>query len=123
MGRMVKAVTAIVLGILLTLPSGVAQRRVSNYPKPPEPSMPDEPDPLKRQPSQPKTNFPEMEREAKELSQIASTIPGDVDLLKKGLLPKDVTEKLKRIEKLSKHLRSAITSRIRRQILSVFIRR
>ncbi len=53
-------------------------------------------------------NVVEMERESKELSQIAATIPGDVDLLKKGLLPKDVVDKLKRIEKLSKHLRGEI---------------
>lgn len=72
--------------------------------------MPDEPEPLKRPPLQPKTDFLEMERESKELSQIAATIPGDVDLLKKGLLSKDVVEKLKRIEKLSKHLRSKITT-------------
>jgi hypothetical protein len=53
-------------------------------------------------------NFVEMERESKELSQLAGSIPGDVDLLKKGLLPKDVVDKLKRIEKLSKHLRGQI---------------
>jgi len=49
-----------------------------------------------------------MERESKELSQLAGSIPGDVELLKRGLLPKDVVGKLKRIEKLSKHLRSEI---------------
>jgi hypothetical protein len=111
MGRVAKALAVIWLGMLLVLTSGsVAQRRVSNYPKPPEPSMPDDQDPLKRQPSQPKADFLEMERESKELSQIASSIPGDVDQLRKGLLPKDVTEKLKRIEKLSKQLRSKITA-------------
>jgi hypothetical protein len=55
-----------------------------------------------------RTNILEMERESKELSQLAGSIPGDVELLKRGLLPKDVVGKLKRIEKLSKHLRSEI---------------
>jgi len=49
-----------------------------------------------------------MEREAKELAQLASSIPGDVEQLKQGLLPKDTVEKLKRIEKLSKQLRAQI---------------
>jgi hypothetical protein len=49
-----------------------------------------------------------MEREAQELSALASSIPGDVDQLKKGLLPKDLVDKLKRIEKLSKQLRGQI---------------
>ena len=47
-----------------------------------------------------------MEREAKELSALATSIPGDVEQLKKGLLPRDAFEKLKRIERLSKQLRS-----------------
>jgi len=47
-------------------------------------------------------------REAEELSKIAQTIPSDFDQIAKGVLPKDVIEKLKQIEKLSKHLRSEI---------------
>jgi len=50
----------------------------------------------------------EMEREAKELAQLADAIPGDVEQLKQGLLPKGTVEKLKRIEKLSKQLRAQI---------------
>jgi len=53
-------------------------------------------------------DFLAMERESKELSELAQSIPGDVDLIKKGLVPKDVIEKLKRIEKLSKHLRGEV---------------
>ena len=49
-----------------------------------------------------------MEREARELSSLASSIPGDVEQLKKGLLPSDAVDKLKRIEKLSKQLRAQI---------------
>ena len=49
-----------------------------------------------------------MEREARELSALASSIPTDVEQLKKGLLPSDAVDKLKRIEKLSKQLRGQI---------------
>jgi hypothetical protein len=49
-----------------------------------------------------------MEREARELSTLAGSIPGDVDQLKKGLLPRDAKDKLKRIEKLAKQLRGQI---------------
>jgi hypothetical protein len=47
-----------------------------------------------------------MEREAKEMTALAATIPNDIEQLKKGLLPRDAFDRLKRIEKLSKLLRS-----------------
>jgi hypothetical protein len=49
-----------------------------------------------------------MEREAQELSALAGSIPYDVEQIKKGLLPKDVVDKLRRIEKLSKQLRGQV---------------
>ncbi len=50
-----------------------------------------------------------LQREADELSNLAQSIPADVKSTTQGLLSKDVLEKLKRIEKLSKHLRSEIS--------------
>jgi flagellar motor component MotA len=47
-------------------------------------------------------------QEADELARIAQTIPPDVASIQKGKLPKDMIEKLKQIEKLSKRLRSQI---------------
>jgi len=47
-------------------------------------------------------------QDADELARIAQTIPPDVASIRKGLLPRDTIDKLKRIEKLSKHLRSQI---------------
>ncbi len=47
----------------------------------------------------------QLKREAEELSMLAQSVPADVDKLGKGLHPKDLDEKLKRIEKLSKQLR------------------
>jgi hypothetical protein len=46
--------------------------------------------------------------EADELARLAQTIPPDIASVKSGMLPKDVLERLKQIEKLSKHLRSEL---------------
>jgi hypothetical protein len=50
-----------------------------------------------------------LQRNAKELAELSASIPADVDRANRGLLPKDVLEKLKRVEKLSKQLRSDLT--------------
>jgi hypothetical protein len=50
-----------------------------------------------------------LSQDADELSKLAQTIPGDVNQISNGVLPKDVEEKLKRIQKLAKQLRSGIT--------------
>lgn len=50
-----------------------------------------------------------VQQEADELSKLAQTIPSDVAEIRKGMLPKDVTQKLKQIEKLAKHLRGQLT--------------
>ena len=52
---------------------------------------------------------PQLEREAEELFRLAQSVRPDVERLGQGMLPKDVVEKLKRIEKLSKQLRSQIS--------------
>ena len=49
-----------------------------------------------------------MRREADELAELAKTIPGAIAQTSRGVLPKDLSENLKRIEKLSKRLRSQI---------------
>lgn len=54
------------------------------------------------------TDYAKARDEAAELSKLAETIPADVDQAAKGLLSKDVIEKLKRIEKLSKSLRGQL---------------
>jgi hypothetical protein len=50
----------------------------------------------------------ELQREARELLQLSQSIQPDIESLSRGLLRKDLTDKLKRIEKLSKHLRGEI---------------
>ncbi|HLV86055.1 MAG TPA: hypothetical protein VKV39_03700 [Candidatus Sulfotelmatobacter sp.] len=53
-------------------------------------------------------NLVELQQEADDLARTAQTIPIDMANVRKGNLPKDVIQKLKQIEKLSKHLRSQI---------------
>ena len=50
-----------------------------------------------------------LRQEANELATLAQAIPTDVDQSSKGILPKDLEQRLKRIEKLAKHLRGELT--------------
>ena len=49
-----------------------------------------------------------LRRDADELAALAQSVPSAVDQTTKGVLPKDLNDKLKRIEKLAKGLRSQI---------------
>jgi hypothetical protein len=51
----------------------------------------------------------QLQKDAKELADLCASMPADMDSVKQGLLPQDVLEKLKRLEKLSKHLRAELT--------------
>lgn len=55
-----------------------------------------------------RTDPAQLKREADELAALAQTVPAGVDQVNRGVLPKDFQEKLKRIEKLSKLLRTQI---------------
>jgi hypothetical protein len=50
----------------------------------------------------------QVQRDARELAQLSATLPADLDQVNRGLLPKDIVEKLKHIEKLSKRLRNEL---------------
>jgi hypothetical protein len=59
----------------------------------------------------PKTHsldFAKLQKDAQELAELSASIRSDIEHAKQGLLSKDVVERLKRIEKLSKHLRSEL---------------
>ncbi|MFZ0319209.1 MAG: hypothetical protein WAL56_08790 [Candidatus Sulfotelmatobacter sp.] len=60
-----------------------------------------------RQPAQ--FDLAKLSQNADDLARLAQTIPLDVTSIQKGLLPKDIIEKLKEIEKLSKQLRKQLT--------------
>ncbi|HLY59590.1 MAG TPA: hypothetical protein VKV95_02375 [Terriglobia bacterium] len=49
------------------------------------------------------------QREAEELEALAKKIQGEVGQLSKNILPKDLDEDLKHIQKLAKHMRGEIT--------------
>jgi hypothetical protein len=52
----------------------------------------------------------QIRREAEELAALTKSIPADVAAANQGLLPKDIVEKLNRIEKLSKQLRKDLAA-------------
>jgi hypothetical protein len=53
-------------------------------------------------------NPAKLKQEADELAQLSAEVPSDVRRLAQGQLQKDLADKLKRIEKLAKHLHSEI---------------
>ena len=53
----------------------------------------------------PMLDYGQVQREADELSALAQSVRADMQQVSKGLYPKEMNEKLKKIEKLSKRLR------------------
>lgn len=51
----------------------------------------------------------QVKRDAEELARLAQSIPAGIDQAERGILPKDLSENLKRIQKLSKRLRSQLS--------------
>jgi hypothetical protein len=49
-----------------------------------------------------------LKREADELAKLSAAIPGQLDQVSQGQMPKDLADQLKKIEKLAKHLRSEV---------------
>jgi hypothetical protein len=49
-----------------------------------------------------------VKQEAQDLSELSSSIQDDLLKLQKGILPKDLHEKLKKLEKLAKRLREDV---------------
>ena len=50
----------------------------------------------------------QLQKEADDLARTAQTIPTDMASVRQGKLPKDIIQKLKQIEKLSKRLRGEL---------------
>ena len=50
-----------------------------------------------------------LKQEADELAQLSAGVPSDLERVAKGQLPKDLADKLKRIEKLARNLRNQLT--------------
>ena len=95
---------AAVLGLFVAL---AIPQTTHHFPTPPESMDADNKD----QPPETQTrriDLAQLQKEADDLARTAQTIPSDVASVRKGMSPKDVIEKLKQIEKLSKHLRSEL---------------
>jgi hypothetical protein len=58
--------------------------------------------------SRPALKVAELQGEAGQLADQAASVPAGVEHAGKGLIEKDLIQKLKRIEKLSKHLRNEL---------------
>lgn len=95
---------SLLVGLLIT--PAIPQSR-NNYPKRPEPldSSTAEKGPTVRSTQ---IDPVRLQKEADDLARTAQTIPSDIANVRKGMLPKDVINKLKQIEKLSKHLRTEL---------------
>ena len=50
----------------------------------------------------------ELKKDADELARLSQSVPVDIEAVSRGVVSKDLNEKLRRIEKLSKKLRSQI---------------
>lgn len=55
-----------------------------------------------------KMNLDQVKQEADELKKLANGVPAQIELVTKNQYPKDLTDNLKRIERLAKHLRSEV---------------
>jgi hypothetical protein len=100
----------IVLVCLLPAHAQIKDAYIPGVPPPPPPmdrdhqtTTPDEPKVQQRH-----IDLLKLQQDADDLARTAQTIPSDVAGVRQGTLPKDIVEKLKRIEKLSKRLRSEL---------------
>ena len=79
---------------------------------PPEPDRPhlqiDQPPTVVRGDRRLAVSAAQAKLDAQELAKLAQSIPADVDKVGKGQLPRDLSGRLKQIEKLSKQLRREI---------------
>jgi hypothetical protein len=57
----------------------------------------------------PAVDMVSLQHDAQELAELSASIPSDLQRVNHNLFPKDMLAKLKRVEKLSKHLRSELT--------------
>ena|SRR5579872_4458105 len=90
-----------------------AQMKDVYIPGTPPPPAPMDPEHGQASPDNPKLARPhvdmaKLQQEADELARTAQTVPTDIASVRQGTLPKDIVEKLKKIEKLSKRLRSEL---------------
>ncbi len=94
----------LIIGCSLLAIAGTPQRRTPSgavdltYPNTtPAPSKRQRPDTAK------------LKRDSEELAKLAQSVPAEIDQVAKGMLPTELTRRLKRIEILSKDVRRALS--------------
>ncbi len=105
-----KTFPLLAISVLLCVLFSSAQQQRNTMPTPPVPMNTD--NVSKPTPEQvtlaKRIDLLQLQKEADDLARTAQTIPTDLASVRKGMLPKDIVQKLKRIEKLSKHLRTEL---------------
>ena len=101
----------LLLSLTVLVPANAQQKQPSWSP-PPRPAESafggsHFPTPAKEPPAA-KVDTLQLQRDARQLLELSQSLQPDIDSVNRGLLPKDTLEKLKRIEKLSKRLRSEL---------------
>jgi hypothetical protein len=107
----IKPAVLSILVLACVLPARAQMKDVYIPGVPPPPASMD-PEHGKPAPNEPKLqrriDLVKLQQEADDLARTAQTIPTDMAGVRQGTLPKDIIDKLKRIEKLSKRLRSEL---------------
>ena len=93
---------------LAAYPLASAQRR-DNWPSPPEAADKSVTTPgAAASTVKMSLDLTQIQHEAKELLELSQSLQTDIQYVNRGMLPKDTVAKLKRIEKISKHLRGEL---------------
>jgi hypothetical protein len=100
---------ALCLGCLCLLGTSVLPANAQSTPTPYPPALRhiEKHPPVIESPAPPpaqQIDLVQLRRDAEELAKLSQSVPVDMEQIANGLLPKDVVDKLKRIEKLSKRL-------------------
>jgi hypothetical protein len=112
-GALVKKLTLLSIPVTFSLFVALAipQSTHPGMSPPPPPLDPDRTTTQEHPPAKPTRHLDpvQLQKDADDLARMAQTIPSDVASVRQGMLPKDVMQKLKQIEKLSKRLRGELT--------------
>lgn len=101
--------TLLSIPLLLCVISADAPQQKPTYPTPPPPLNTDNARPSPPETVRRRIDLAQLQHDADDLARTAQSIPTDVASVRQGMLPKDVIQKLKQIEKLSKRLRGELT--------------
>ena len=91
--------------LLLLFPAVHVSAQNVNMEHPPELSAQHNPTPEERRS---RVSDAQLQKDSKELAALCSSMPADLDAVQQGMMPKDLVDKLNRLEKLSKRVRQQL---------------